>query len=976
MPDIAVPQNDYWNSTPVGTAFASGLGGSLIGGHLLARNLDKKYIDLSGLGPSFREDLKRFVDTSNADPENWIYEYANAGSRLSRRNMTTREGQSGVELLGPGRSLREAQQKLLGRLSDIFAKAHPVVEKVPGYVGREFHHVPSFFKRESDRVAEDQAPGAPGFQHYTSFERGPVSAYHQLVAEMPEISFDNNRIKIYSGHGLDPHTPPPPGSAVTPDEALLPDMREIFARTLSLPEHERDDFLHRGGRFAGPETPGPRLFFNKGNGVSFTNYFRDVARHAGLPEGVPVSEDVSRPALEKTLFRDIHSPTLVGHLHEMDNPAVFQSLEDYASHPDMWRRFGNLSLAARMRGAGRTYNKFGGPVVKSILALRGRGALAAGTALAAVPFAPKIYRAFAGEDAPSTPFAMPNPQGDHPHAGVSAQLAGGAAAVGGLALLAGILRNRQEARRKRELEKSAADYTGDALAGTAEGAGSAALAHSLIHQIQERGANRLNPFGKLRGLVVGGPHFIEATGTQNPRATSFGTQTEAFQRGLENNGIDMDWVPEAEVVNRALPGGGSRQHYRMVDAPARKFDEGPGPHAKYDFISQVGATPHDERMSYLAERMKVPRYRMLSDFGKGNFRQPTYWLGRNWMKVHDDPSSYTRLLVPGGDVLDMGDLHGTKPNINLSNLSVNKMFNQLWFQPKTGVPSSLLTMGGGAIAPVVFHDVAYEVPVNPAKDRSALGRMIDVLTGKERLDKTWHEERYDPGRRNILDDISQAHAEAYGPHAKVHVMFGDSLKPNTGSEVLRGFLEKHILPEMKPGGRYHNLVPHSTVPQEELGRHYATARNIIHMPGSTVGELASIQGDNHIPNIGGLQPDENLFWMPGHWSENNAVMDHYMGPSSHHIPLEGGERLDALRRMFAAPVRSIPGRVPPVFDMGEASKVIARDARLSRLGHLGSASAKGLGAAALAALSLRNFKNIQDHAAADAASRFKDKLGV
>ena len=600
----------------------------------------------------------------------------------------------------------------------------------------------------------------------------------------------------------------------------------------------------------------------RSNKVDFAPFFDDLSAQLGFERGKAVDIGAARHALDTKLFHEMGADTLVGQLNDRMEARKFTSLAEVANEPHALQRFANLLVAGRMRQAPRSYGRVW-EAAKALNAL-GKGPVRA--------------------------------------------VGYGAATLAALPMLASKLQGNP-------MQKTASQPSDDNMpAAVLQSAGGAMLGSSAIDQIQQEGFRRLNPFGTIRGQVIGGP----STGSG-----SFGFQSRALASELGKHGLPTSWAPAFNVSRAEHPLAGSDPRYAGEHADVyspRAHAERLGGQNNLDYVVQVGAHPEDEVLAQNLSR-NTQRYRMLSDYGKGNFQQPSSWLGgRNWMKVHDDPGTYKRFFVPGAS--DIG-VQGRSANVPTGNLAVSDLFGKVPFA-QTKAPMTVVGMGGGSGAKLLFPD-AY---VPGAGGGGA----------------------FDPLKRNLLDDVVEATRRAHGPDAKVHVMLGGAKE---FKEPFKFDFLDHLLKQKESGfsldgvtPRWGNVEFHGLVPQERLAKDfYAQAHNIVHLPGSTLGELMSMPGE-HLPHTVNMLPDEGLHWMPKHWSTNaDAAATHLPGSSS--LSLVSPDRASKLAEIFSKPTTVAAGRVPFTADMAPVASAIRNDVRLSRLGNLGRFGGKLAGSVAL-----------------------------
>jgi hypothetical protein len=785
------------NSKPT---IGSSVGYSLPGLGLLGANrASSRLADLIKLptSPEFYEASRLFTNSSNVNPEDFVQAYTNYGAGLAKRHV-----QHKGKAMPIGSALMEAKPALVRGMRKVAPE--PILRKTGLLQLMHF--------------GDDPAVAAAAMEHYKAFEKGPLGAYKQMVAELPEISMSNANHKVMRGG------------------QVLDDLPSKWSHILSLPREQRNNALMEGS---------PWGIMSK-NKVDFNPFFDDLSERLGLNSAEALDSAQIKKKLNSTIFGAASSPTLVGHLNDRMALTKARTVADVAASPDYINRFSNLLMAGRMRHAPKSYGKWLGfargvnnlarPAVRNT---------AAGLALAGLAY-PSFKNRTSQPAFDFSSYGKKASMGDHPNL----NLAGGS----GLGLLA-------------------------------------------ARQVKRDGLRSINPFAAVRGVVLGGADTGKG---------SFAFQTKALNDALNAKGLKSEnWAGYTVTPDEQVIGGDLYRTKPMSRRIVRNKD--------LDYLVQVGAHPEEGLFNHALNRRGY-RYRMLSDFGDGNFKQPSSWLGgRNWMKVHDDPNNYKRFFVPGHNIAQ----RGRSANVVTPSIPVSDIFNKTPFQPKLAEDAfTLVGMGGGAGAPLMFPD-AHRV-INPG----------DIAREKE---------YFTTNARNILDDVMEATRKAHGDKARVKVMLGNALQNDT--EFVDTFLKRLV----KQDKRYSNVDFINAVKQDELAReYYAKARNIVQLPGSTTAELMAMPGE-HTPRVVNLIPDESKWWMPKHWKSNaDAFAKEFPGAKS--VELGSNTRLKQLTDAFSEGLTPAVNRTAKTFDASQIAKTISRDVKLKRLGNLGKVTgAAGLG---------------------------------
>lgn len=365
-----------------------------------------------------------------------------------------------------------------------------------------------------------------------------------------------------------------------------------------------------------------------------------------------------------------------------------------------------------------------------------------------------------------------------------------------------------------------------------------------------------------------------------------------------------------------------------------------------DAILQLGDSTNDMTLAN-ARKRGAKLYRMLTDYGDGNFKQPDYWLGQNWMKVRD-PKLYDRLIVPGGAEKGLWDQlgRGRSRNINVDRIGVSPVFGLEKFEHTSGSsPKAMFTLGGGANGWVLgnpnvkainkynfigkertlFDDMLSALRAKHGDNATLdayLGTVVqkkqlilDPATGKLKLGYAPSDLRLSVKMRRLMDSMD--------PESRLYKRLEQTSK---GKKVL-----KYIT------NRYKGLNLIGQVPQSDIARAYATSDYIFALPGSTAAEFAAINGQKH-GNMIHLIPSE-ADWSTRHFRGNAAFTNRIMQPNAKKniVSLLSKNRASDLTKAVREGGFKDWGRkaIPQGDNLAPMAKAIKRDIVLKRLGRVG-----------------------------------------
>ena len=458
--------------------------------------------------------------------------------------------------------------------------------------------------------------------------------------------------------------------------------------------------------------------------------------------------------------------------------------------------------------------------------------------------------------------------------------------------------------------------------------------------------------------------FLPQRVAQALRLDSFSSQTHAAADALRRNGVVIDeLIPRATnyAVDKArvydpyqayLPSNLSAESLRKPDA----------------FV-QVGMHPQEDLLRNERLFRGAKAYRVSSDFGPGNFRQPDRWLdGQNWMKIND-PKLYDRIVTPGLSHFEakgeMGPgMRGLKKSVGVDNIAVSPVFEHTKFSDRLathtgkGRVKAMYTFGGGAGGFLGLGE-----PTNIAKKQfqlSGQGILDDMLYA---LRKT-HGDNFDFDLYvgNALDDVnvkqymgSGGYVDKQLPHARAlrrklklleHVTMSDAEREAKGLKPLTR--RQKMLRE-----KFKGLHVVRGVPQSRIANAYANSDIGFLVPGSTSAEVASIK--DNAKGIRGkfisIIPDEDLKgrlkpgqenWMARHFTPNADYLESLI-PGTERVSMRSATRREDLAKIVAdtaakAKTSTTSAARKSIDTKGTwdtFAKILKRDVRLGRLGRLG-----------------------------------------
>lgn len=835
-----------------------GLGLGITGANRGAAAINR-ILDLRGITPEQAEIFNKFKDVAKSDPSQWAYDYATQGHRAVS---------TPAKLMGVQKPLYSALPEARILFGNFLGNALDTSDK---YINFNSPYIPKkllTFRNNLKSFREGMKDTTGVIEHYGSFGKSPTAAYHQLMRELPSMPIDKDSasFKNYIDNIVNEQK-----KNFSPT-AAVPNFDDTNIRNRALSTHAGDDLVTGISKMlaANPNNVDALAQNLDGWGIrktdkSFSDWTAKLKKQLGLdPTQQYLDLDKNKELLRKNFINEIDSPTLVGHIN--DTLAKGKTIEQVSGNPHLFTEFQNRLSHGRMLGASDDYSKVFSRVI-NLGRVASRPTLALGLGLTGLG----AFNTFKNKE-------------NKPD-------------------LSNLVKKSNEDLTLREKLQAAA-YGGAALAS----------GNSISNQLHSLGLRKHNPFGEIKGAIIGGP---------DTRRESFGFQNKALQDAVnkQNSKLNAGFIPGFNVVRNP---GAIYDSYVPIGT-----GNSIGQMRDLDYIVEVGDTANSNILANELKRSGGLRYRALTDYGMGNFNQPENWLGgKNMMKVHDMPNTYDRFFVPGKGI-DMQGIQGRKANIHTNSIAVNPMFSSLEFLPKNKQnPFTLVGMGGGAGSRLLFSDV-----LDPILDQKNREVGTKFLTEK----------------RNILDDIAEATVKTHGPNARVKLLLA-SLE-GSDDPMNRQFIEKLI--EQKNKGfsldgknpRWANVDFVPKLSQEELGKLYATADNITGLPGSTTAELMAIKGNKFLPKVVNIIPDTNNNWIPKHWDDNADFMaKNFQG--SEKINFKDPSRASILSKIFSNRLAedAITTRTPLINDYKEMTNTMLKDVRNKRIGNLGKLSLKGLAA--------------------------------
>ena len=354
-------------------------------------------------------------------------------------------------------------------------------------------------------------------------------------------------------------------------------------------------------------------------------------------------------------------------------------------------------------------------------------------------------------------------------------------------------------------------------------------------------------------------------------------------------------------------------HRAGVPVDAYSLGDGPSRRVSMDTLRQVASDPqvgsviqigalHPDEANVIARSGKHFA-RMATDYGSGGFLQPYYHVGGNglWGNMNGmlvDPAiPYSSVYIPGGNLKRWRGIPDGVHTVPVGRLAISPLFNALRFKQTPGSPSNVLMITGNSSGIGLPLEYRMLGGLGRFTDRSLMHpapNLFDHLLGA--LRKKYGRDGF---RLNYITGLypNDRHAGtvfAPGDFGQLmrdsqHIYPSPSLNVSRDLWTMKEFLDPSSpayqriasTPEgskflQRLAERYHglNLVGHVGLP--EMGRYYSNADTIVALPGSSVGEIASIGGQKS-PGMIHLIPRETSLY-PRHFRGNAEATNILMQP--------------------------------------------------------------------------------------------------
>lgn len=526
---------------------------------------------------------------------------------------------------------------------------------------------------------------------------------------------------------------------------------------------------------------------------------------------------------------------------------------------------------------------------------------------------------------------------------------------------------------------------------------------AAAQQIHEDGWRKLNPFSKGNVIVLGGTEtdILDADGKPSGERTllrnsSFNAQRAAAAEKLKDSGL-------LNITEKPLyyePGNISyKKNKDSYNALRDTFKPislslAPSELKDVDAVYQLGAHPEAYKLGKLSDDGHIVRYRQLTDFGSGNFKQPEQWIGStNWMGVLDDVKGHDRFVVPGSTE---GVPAGKKKNLSVDNISVDEGFygntkyaptKEDFYVPVADAEKKVRDLKGEESPKLKPGEFIREkdgkrsvwtknnVPAGHIvrKDSKGIGRIYAPGAGGHWMTMGGGAGAFLPimeaanpddskaflkNKRMLIDDWATAIRTNNATAAdKLHILLGGAA--NQDNEVTRMYKyimqwvddanklpQEEFLRKYRSMGKSLALERYLNAKQMKIWQAtkgmadiYRNAKSVTMLPGST-GAEAMRMGGEHLPRFINMIPDETIPWMPKHWSENAKVYADHLGSKNINISDVTGNRIKQIQEIIGdgSPIKRV--KAPAVYDVNNVARTLANDIRLKKLINLGKFSGK------------------------------------
>lgn len=477
------------------------------------------------------------------------------------------------------------------------------------------------------------------------------------------------------------------------------------------------------------------------------------------------------------------------------------------------------------------------------------------------------------------------------------------------------------------------------IAGGVGAASTAGLLSNLLsNNFQLR---RYNPFSREmpKVLLTGGWHEPGA-GSSSFVAQRSGLASELRKHlGPENVKEVSGWGDDIMAMSPAERLAAADRHTQI----RRKLLP------QYDAHIQVGNNARDwvtgsrlrdrlvDKLMFSPQYKGMLRTRLLTDLAEGNLATPIVeWTGKPSGMAARGSTPYHQVFVSG------------VPEDRLKNFSKNwgirgkavatpTLFNDpgpfkgVRYNPGAQGPVTVLSTGGGAGRPLLFHDIL---------ERGT----------------TTRKPQFDPTKRTVLDDILEAHRSAHGDKGRVEWHTGLRKDPKTGKWLFprdpSGALDpvKKIIDHIEANPeRFKGLDLRGFIKRPDLAKSLAEAQNIVALPGSTYAELSAMEGSK-LPRIASLIPDDVSPDSAKHFRPNSRAFGAMGLGDLAEVNLTDTpeQRVKALAEAMKKGIQDLPDRKPTLPDAEGIAEALRKGVRRIRAKNLlGALGLAGLGATGL-----------------------------
>jgi hypothetical protein len=353
-----------------------------------------------------------------------------------------------------------------------------------------------------------------------------------------------------------------------------------------------------------------------------------------------------------------------------------------------------------------------------------------------------------------------------------------------------------------------------------------------------------------------------------------------------------------------------------------------------------------DRLLFSPQYKGMLRTRLLTDLAEGNLATPVVeWTGRPSGMAARGATPYHQVFVSGVPESGLEDF-SKKWGIRGRAVATPTLFNdpedfkKVKYNPGAKGPVTILSTGGGAGRPLLFHDV------------------LEAGT-------TTRKPQFDPTKRNVLDDILEAHRSTYGDKGRVEWHTGLRKNPKTGNWIIpkdpAGVPDpiKKVIDHIEANPeRFKGLQLRGFIERPDLAKSLAEAQNIVALPGSTYAEMSAMQGSK-LPRITSLIPDDVSPDSAKHFRPNSRAFAQMGLGDIAEVNLldESKARVKVLADAFRKGIQELPTRSPVEADASGIAEAIRQGVKKVRARNL--MTAIGLAGAGAAGLGIYREKNAQ-----------------